>query len=777
MAALSKDAKVNEVIDNLVLTAMATSAELGGEAQSANQVTTAIEQCFKVSLKIQAVQAALDRHVQFGRLQRYRRAKTKGIEATVYVLPPEVREERESRLKEAFELEERVRLEWVDSLPDALSDEHSQALWECLRSYMTKAFYRHGAETVALLSPESGDTLLDGSSLSEYLNEAIYESCDPKIADEVRAAVQGFFQFSTPVRTRYVTQLLDATFTMFALSVDAATSTYLKASLRPLRLFLDTNFLFALLDLSNGPLDDIAKELFDFIRGYEFPFVLHCHEDTLNELRRTIHSAEERLAGKIWAQDLSRAAVESGKFDGIVLRYHSANAQSPISPEVFFSKFSDLPTLLTSRGIEIYCDHAPRGQSVEKRGELVAEYTAFLEKYRPERPKGYHTLDHDISVWMAVSRLSRRTASSVLDAEALFLSNDYYFRRFEWQSLRAKYAPGLVILPNHLLQLLRAYVPSSEDFDRRFIEVFAIPELRTVGGDYRDTASDVLAYMNHYRDLPKATAIRILTNKVLSQQIAAVDRESDEFAALIDTSVAEANRELEDRSNRLASEKEAAVRRAIESENAQQHTEQELQNAKTHIQKLQEGLARAMDAHESADKRLTDTEARIETMRREFQTKLDAEESDRREAEEADEKARREGERREMIKGAWLVVVFTILFGAVLYMSVPNLKWGWLDNHPNNLGLLICSHVTLTGIAASLLIPRHRVWFVTAVVLAVILVFIQIVGKGWGPADKVPTDIHAASSTPSGHSKGRKNDIPSAPPTTEASKHEKTSSR
>ena len=170
-------------------------------------------------------------------------------------------------------------------------------LWSCLRTYMAKAFCQYGALTVQLLDPNYSTPATDLVSLRTLLDASIAEICPSLDPELVRRSVSTFFETSSAARSRYVAQMLDATFTFFALRVDDATVAYLRDSLTPLKLFLDTNFIFGLLDLHDNPTREVSKELIAIIKAQGFPYTLHYHERTLKELQETLDIMASWLRG------------------------------------------------------------------------------------------------------------------------------------------------------------------------------------------------------------------------------------------------------------------------------------------------------------------------------------------------------------------------------------------------------------------------------------------------------------------------------------------------
>ena len=148
-----------------------------------------------------------------------------------------------------------------------------------------------------------------------------------------------------------------------------------------------------------------------------------------------------------------------------------------------------------------------------------------------------------MAVWMATQEL-RGSSDSILEAGSLFLTCDYHLYVFDQRVLRKEHQLGSVVMPNHFLQMLRPLAPSTDDFDRRFVETFAIPEFRTIGSDYAATVSKVLSYLASFSNIREETAVRILADELLIERLKGVDEGSDEFKDSIESALAKENEEL-----------------------------------------------------------------------------------------------------------------------------------------------------------------------------------------------------------------------------------------
>jgi hypothetical protein len=703
--AISQQGKLNEAVDNLILTALTLSCEV--RSVKRNEIGEVIQTCFGLTLNDDLLRSSVDRLMTKGELLQDPPSKH-------LLVSPSARASIEVRIEDAQVLEVRVKTEWLESVAHTSNEECRAELWACLSAYMARAFQRHGAQTIMLLSPNVPLREENRKQLSIYMEEAIHETCAQIPHDVALDAVQQFFRKSTPLRTKYVTQLLDGTFTYFALTVDRATSVYLRDTISPLTLFLDTNFIFGVLDLHSHPLNEVSQQLVAFIKKNQLPFKLLYHEATFKEFERTLDALASRLKGTKWQPSVSRVAVRSGRLSGVELRYHELNAQAPLDPDVFLSKYAYLPELLDDWGFQIFKPSSETKQQTDERHRLVAEYGDHVERHRKLGPKPYDALNHDITVWQTVRRM-RSNGSSVFHVGAFFLTTDYYFYSFDWQNLRQPKALGITVLPDQFFQLLRPFVPSTDDSNHGFVETFAIPEFRTVATDYTATVGRVLSFLNTYADVSEDTAVKILANEVLIEQLKGLDETSREFAALIENAFVEDNERLRREKEELASQAQVAQQKTAEIELIAQQKDDELRRLKeehdlvlAEAASTQERQAQELQATQNflagTASRLRDEQARVETIQREL-------------------------DRRKVV-GRYVLAALLAILGIGAIVVLPSVfRWGWLEQHPARLGLYLASILVILGIAWAIADSKHRKTAIPTLIVGAVLVIAQIIGR------------------------------------------------
>ena len=185
--ALSKEGKTKEAIDHLVQTVFVINSP--NFFVNTQDVKRAIYDYYGLQLSASSINDSI------GRLQ------SDGIilhttSDNVYRLTDHAQAAIEKRISDAANLEEAVKTEWLAEIerfvPEDLS-RHSDKLWKCLLSYMSKAFRRHGVETIRFLSSEINVAPSDLKTLSSFLNEAISQECGDMRREIVVECIRLFF--------------------------------------------------------------------------------------------------------------------------------------------------------------------------------------------------------------------------------------------------------------------------------------------------------------------------------------------------------------------------------------------------------------------------------------------------------------------------------------------------------------------------------------------------------------------------------------------------------
>jgi hypothetical protein len=732
--ALSATGKAKGVLENLVLAVLAASPT---GLQDSTAIAHAVEARLGVEIDDGDLQQALSSLLMKSQVQRHPTTRR-------LVLVPSAAAEQRQQTETAEKLQAAVRGRWLDvaATRPELASVAPAVLWNTLAGYLSRVFRQHGALAAQMIDPAVQVSDADTGLVPLLAEAATDAGVEP--SDALTAAVSAFCKAPCPELQRYLSTLLNAVFTLYALSVPAATANYLRGQLHPLDAFLDTNILYDLLGLHPATAGG-STQLIQFIRDNEFPFKLWVHERTVKEFRATLDWVGDRLKSKRWTPALSRAALTlSEGLHAVDRRFHELNAESPVDPAMFVERYYDVPELLRESGVAVF--RPTVDEDVNVKSGLINEYKAFLEENRPDGDKPYGTLDHDMVVWLAVHGL-RRDGSTPLDAGAVLVTNDRWLHRFDWRQLRTD-GVGEVVLPVQLLQALRPFGRPGRAFDEAFLADLVAPDLNVNGTDYSKTTEHVMSALASYGDLSTETAAAMLRNTLVRTQLEGLADDSPEAREVLDAAVASENARLSEERQQQEAEL-AALRQRYKREQAevgaalasgqQQVAELKQRLDDTHARAEAERSAvrereRALQEHVE-QKRLEREEAAAQERRAREQLAaevrkltLQSLERDERERAAAQEAQYRRERRRRLVRMLVAAVAAAIAVSAVVLPDL--LSWDWVTHADHRRRLQAFVAMAAVGGGYAVAGPRrHRGPVMSLFVLGAIYPALALLGR------------------------------------------------
>lgn len=675
--AIAKTRATSQVLDELILQCFVV---LPSEPLStADQVAEAMRALFGISTNLKDVSIALLRLTQAGTLSEVGNGHLS--------LASAMKETLNARIDAAKSLEKDVRETWLNQVRATAPGLDGEKLWTTLLSYLQQAFRRHGIQAVELLNPDVELASDSKIGLSAVLDGIIAKTFIEQDRPTARQAASSFFQTVALDRRRaeYIASLADAAFNYFSLAVAPEVSEKLRGKLNNLTLFLDTNFLFGILNLHVNSQVDVSSELLDAIKRFKLPFRLRYHEATIREMSNTLFFYGKELRGQKWPQKISRAIVTSSALSGIELRYHSKNAEQSVSVDDFLAPLQHWQILLRDKGIDVYNTDSSQAR-LAVRADLEAEYIDYLESVQREKP--IEAVQHDMTVLETVQSL-RSNAKTTLDAGSLLVTCDYHLFRFDFEHSRKSDRHHSTVLPSLLWQILRPFVSDNEEFDKAFAETFALPEFSLGRGGAQRAAARMASILASYSDIPEETASKMLANDLLIAELQSKRTEA-EFAQTIESAVATENSQLV--------EERAALAAQLESEKLERESKQrELDAATKEIRLREESLEQKAQALREKEEAIRSLQAQTAN-----QTQLAEQAAQRvvKESQEKEDAKRRATELEQSVALAEQRAVRTAKISSVLIglLAVGSFelivrsfhRWSWLLNHPNGYGLEGC---------------------------------------------------------------------------------------
>jgi hypothetical protein len=559
----------------------------------------------------------------------------------------------------------------------------------------------------------------------------------PETHSKLRTVVTTFIDPKNPEVRAFISRMLHARFCVEASGLPEEVLTKLNASVgKPIRfvMFVDTNFLFSLLELHENPSNAAAEELRELLAQLKHnPRIeLVVTPETIEEAKSSLGHAKGLLSGLPPGQNFTEAALQA-RFSGMAIRFLSERLRrnGKLSVEDWFDPYlKDFVPLARRKGVEIFNEKL---EGYSTRQDVVDDILLVMqyEKKLPEaRRKSYPKVAHDMILWHFVNDKRPAYIESPIDANQWILTVDFRFIGFD--AHKQKYSKSkvpLCIHPTSLIQLLQFWIPRTKEFEEAMLGSLRLPFLfQDFDAEAERTSLKILKGMGRFEGnetLPQDTITHVMLNDGLRTRLKGEHSEEAEIALIRDALVeevkllaeAEAQKakiledEIRNRDSELAAV--TAQKEAAEHEHAQTKKEKEEAEAAADAAEAAANRTKAelAAAHDEKSK-LTGTLQQTNQTVADLQIRLLAIET---------EKARN--------RKIWRVVgtvVFTLVGWAAVWWLPAIQNWNWLQTHTHKSSLYFAALLFIPGVAWAIFGWKGRLWVLSGVVLAVVIRLIGV---------------------------------------------------
>ena len=457
----------------------------------------------------------------------------------------------EETISEAEELEARAKARFIVHLREFCQELDCEKTWRLFgENFLWPMVREVGARTYQLITgtEKEWDTT---TGFQSFL--ALFPA---ELRSKLASAVISFLDPKDPVTRSYVLRHLNTYFFLEAGNLERPTIDALtKLASRPpsFGIFVDTNFIFSILQLRENPSNEAANLLMALIAELKgkVAFRLYASSLTLDETRRSLTFHSELLQGLALTPNLAQAAI-ADDLDGIARTYLDSSQRSshPVQSEDYFAPYlKDLVSILRGRGVEFYnqsMDTLKVKQEVID--DILAEQEFEKRKFEnsPKPPKNYEKLEHDITLWHFARTKRPAVVESPLDAQYWIVTLDRRLLSFDERRTRSTRGGVPVCLhPTSLIQMLQFWMPRTPEFEEAMLGSLRWPFLtQDFDPEAERVTIRILQTLNRFEnvgDLPTDVVGAILVKEALRQKVSA-ERDPEKRVALVREALIEENK-------------------------------------------------------------------------------------------------------------------------------------------------------------------------------------------------------------------------------------------
>lgn len=608
------------------------------------------------------------------------------------------------------------------------------AVWQAFESHFLNPLIKEiGANTYSLIKGEllTSDSHIVGKFLGRYssehhpkLKELVTTFLDPK-REEVRG---------------HIMRLLHARFCVDASGLSENDLGKLSSALGKqlnFKVFVDTNFLFSLMEIHENPSNEAALELKELVEQLKtnprvtFSMTL----ETMREAQAVIQATKYQLSGIPASMLFTRAAIHSG-LSGIGARFMNERLKrgANLTVDGWFGPYlNDFVTIARGKGVQL---HNEKLDDYSMRQDVIDDIADFMkneeERYPEKKRRSYGSVRHDMVLWHFVQDRRPDYVESPLSVDDWIITVDIRLINFDRHKQKAARSNvPLCIHPASMVQLLQFWVPRSKDFEEAMLGSMRLPFLfQEFDAEAEQTTLKILRGLGRFSvgdEVSEETITQVVLNDSLRTKLSGdVVDDQDETELIRDALV-------EEMKSQLASEKENA-REALVQANAKATEAEKHGRAKDQALSEKSELEKRIEKLEE-DHRL----ALIEAKREADEHKRTADQHKRKaEAERvAKEQARKEAEGKAMLaegkdaqakRTAKVASIVSGLLAVILFEVLVHLvPCAWLLQHKHPIGMQACLSAGIFFVILGLWVKEWRNTLWVSGAFGLLFVFLTIV--------------------------------------------------
>lgn len=639
---------------------LAAAHENGGHLTSLADCRSVCDGLWGLELDIDEIRSVVESLVERGDLEE---------DGSGYRLTENSTDELADRIQTSAEAENQAFADWelsITALNARLTPGQIADLRKDLEKWLQEIVSKHSVEAALILYPEHerAQELIDSvQSLGfDFLPDR--EDCIEQIRPK---ALFAFIHKATQAQRTYLANLFTTAYMVAVFTLDPEASEAVQALTQGQRVYLDTNVIYGILNLSGPRAFLSARRVLELTRklGYEI-----CVTPwTVAEMRKSVRLAREKLSKTtLPPRALAEIAAEASGDETFVTAYWRKFKETGVKPDDFLDFHDQIEGLLEQAGIKVEDEAC---LAVDRDSDGLATQMGLLESIPGGDRKSGGIKEHDAKHRMLIERLRGQGHRRFSNAGYWFITRDSVLIPYASESRPSTDAlPFAVSLPSWA-QIVRSLSPRTENYEQTLVDLLDTPAVRPKGIVSYETVAEVLGRIDMLvEDSSEEIAARMLLDGAVMQE---VENRTNDRAGFIDTAVGEKKNELEkqlqdtqaqvayERASRLALEQRA---RDVEAARLQQEAmaKEAAEEAKT-----------AKAAAAAAEAKIADAQAmaeRVEEEKREKAARSQSEIGDLKDKVDSQEK---------MVKGL-IAALFMLLISASLAVTLA-LNWvtdGWL---------------------------------------------------------------------------------------------------
>ncbi len=487
----------------------------------------------------------------------------------------------------------------------ALEQEQLTMLWDLFNEYLLECFYQYGDKAISHFKVPKAieDDEQSGLEISP-LKKILAKLEKPELQSIFKKFISDFPSKLTVEDLDYLESLARKTMSFFSLGLPTELhEDFVDFQMIDWTIFVDTNFLYSVLNLHAHPENAACAELLEFGEKHNLKIKFKFLPTTLVELKRKKRDFDDQIPKNALTVTQISALLKSGKLDAFSQAYYEKllnNPKGTFHPSEVINTAERTITHIK----KIHKYNSKFSKITEKViNEKVANYEKYIsivnearsEKSLPSlRHKVFPQLKHDVFLREAVLSLADQgeggmpTTFSEMRMFAVTLDKTLIrYDKYELGKEASDYIIPTFFLPSYLLNKLHRFLPlQTDDYHGAFLNAIATFSFN----ESSEKSTTVQKFASYYCDAgldDEKLLLSLITDDIFLKEFFDYDSEEgkEEF---LESEINQRIKEIRTKAELVEEENSRHIESIKEYEHLVSVKDKEIQSSKVYVDRLSE---------------------------------------------------------------------------------------------------------------------------------------------------------------------------------------------
>jgi predicted nucleic acid-binding protein len=520
--------------------------------------------------------------------------------------------------QESLEIEAKAFDGWRTRLKEQwpkLSSEDFDLLCHDFPAWLGQVVARHGSEAALLVYTDNprAHVLFDRI---DAMGLDFLPTREGLVAEIRERAFQMFVREAGAEQRTYLARRLNIGFYLTVLTLDPTGGELIRKKVNGHRVYLDTNFLYAVLGMAKASEVYSAARLLELTQGMGFELAVTSW--TVRELLTSMAKSRKDLErSALPRRELANLMLKGAGEKGFERAFWMHYRDKGTKPKDFFDRVSHIDALLKEHAIQKVNTSCG---AIDSQQEAIGQQVVLYDRSMSSQDKEDLVVEHDVKHRLLIEQLRGDGNLSFTNARYWFLTQHARLMRYGSVDLQGEVVRlPFCVTTSAWAQAIRFLTPRTEDVDQMIVDLFSSPYVG-YGTPVNPTVVDaVVSRIDEFADADIELGAEVLADNALVSKIG-LAKTAEEASEQVKRALDVKGQDLRDQAESGAQRELEAARQLQDADELAAVAIANAERADNARKETERRLREAHAAHRETERALNE---RLESERQEWESHLE----------------------------------------------------------------------------------------------------------------------------------------------------------